>query len=134
MLANLLLIGIPITTALSFGGFTAWLCTKLPAHRPWLSLSATVIAIFLQLLTGAWFGVLLSCEINRVFFDYEVLSRVLPSGIYLWYGFGPGLTPQFSSYWAYVTAVRLAAWPALVFLSWRFQRVPKPTPLPSPAR
>jgi hypothetical protein len=131
MLVNLLLIGIPISASFAFGAFTAWLCTKLPRLRPWLVLMATAVSVFLMLLTGAWFGVLVSCEINRVFYNYEALSSVLPSGIYLWYGFGPGLTPQFEDYWRFVRVAKLVAWPLFVFLSLRF---PKPTPLPLSAR
>lgn len=121
-MATILLIWIPAATSLSFGSFTAWLCTKLPRH--WARLPATCLAIFLLLLTGAWAGVLVSCEVNRVIFNWKVLSQALPSGIYLWYGFGPGLTPQFASYWIYVRAIKLAAWPlltALTWLAWRYR-------------
>lgn len=132
MFATILLIWIPASASLAFGVFTAWLCTKLPGH--WLRLPATAVAIFLTLLTGAWGGLILSCAINKYAFDWKVLQEVLPSGIYLWYGFGPGLTPQFASYWHYVSVVQLLAWPVLTLIAWKLGPKPlRPRPSPHPA-
>ena len=131
MLATILLIWIPSASALALGAFTAWLCAKLPRH--WLRLPAAAVAIFLTLVSGAWGGLILSCAINRFVFDWKVLEAVLPSGIYLWYGFGPGLTPQFAEYWIYVSVAKLLAWPLLTFAVWRLgPKIPKPPLQPRP--
>ncbi len=78
--------------------------------------------IFFALFFGSWMGVIFSCEINRIFFDYQILSAVLPSGIYLWYGSGPGLTPHFSEYWLYVRVAKLVFLPLFVYLAWKHRR------------
>jgi hypothetical protein len=122
MMANILLIWIPVFAALSLAVFPLFFVNRASRSlRPsWLwILSFLVIGV--SFLVGALGGLLGSIQINRVVFDYRILEEALgPNGILVWYGFGPGLTPQFISYWQYTFLVLLIAMPALTFLNGYF--------------
>jgi|GEM_PF-6671033 len=59
-------------------------------------ISAGILGI--ALCVGLFLGLIFAIFINRTVFDYQILSTVLPSGVILWYGFGPWFTPQFLSF------------------------------------
>jgi len=75
-----------------------------------------VLVFFLAL--GSILGLLFSLQINRIIFGYRALTEALPSGVYLWYGFGPGLTPQFASYWRFVILVNVITFLVLSYKGW----------------
>jgi hypothetical protein len=122
MLAFFLLSGIPVISALLFGYMamrvlrTPWLVRLIDRG---LYFIVNVGLIGLSLTAGAIIGLLLTVQINRIVYNYEVLKKALPTGIYLWYGFGPDLTPQFYNYWRLVMVVIVIATPYMALLNLR---------------
>ena len=119
---SMLLIYIPIVFAIVVSLFSAWLFRKSKHYMRGSAFGFALSNLFIigfSLFIGSLLGLLVSLQINRLFFNYKVLEPALPNGLYLWYGFGPGPTPQFMSYWIYVEIICLVALLSLTILNFK---------------
>lgn len=122
-LPSLLLIWIPIFFGLLFGVLSLPIVNLFfrrvePIVFYLVSLTCLSFALFL----GSFSGLISSVYINKAVFDYQILSAVLPSGIFLWYGFGPWFTPQFLHYWQFVFLILFIAMIFLFYMNFRYLR------------
>lgn len=122
MMDLIFLIYIPIFSALCISLFTFSFFKKSAlftrASIVWFTAANFIVHGF-SLIIGGSLGLLLSIQINKLYFDFKVLEAALPNGIFVWYGFGPAPTPQFMSYWVYVQLACIIAFVWLIFLSFK---------------
>jgi small-conductance mechanosensitive channel len=121
---SILLIFLPVIVAVGVSLLSSQLIrgTKFFARTGTVSFAFVILVVLgASLFVGSLLGLLLSLQINKIVFDYKVLESVLPSGVFLWYGFGPAPTPQFMSYWVYVYLVCLVALSALTLINFKFR-------------
>ncbi|MES3036273.1 MAG: hypothetical protein V4736_00075 [Bdellovibrionota bacterium] len=108
MMASILLIGVPSLCAFVF---CCWAAYRLRSSNRVMKSSdisfivVNALIIELAVIMGAIVGLVLAIKIDGLFFDHEILQTALPGGTFLWYGFGPGMTPQFQSYAAYLLII-----------------------------
>ncbi len=108
MAASILLIYIPLLCSLLFGFLLsrALISMDFFARRNGLLFFFLCTLFFpVVLFSGSFFGLIFSLQINRIFFDFTLLSTVLPEGIVMWFGDGPAPTRQLRPYWNTVRSI-----------------------------
>ena len=125
----LFLILIPIAGAVLLALFYLKTIRKISKRREKSKFVAYIFEyLFLNFafLIGSFSGLAVSTFLNRRIFQFEIFDRLLPNDIVVWYGFGPGFTPQFLTYWRWVFYFWLFACPVLFLVNLKNKRTQSP--------
>lgn len=126
MAPSILLIWIPIFVSLLFSASLVLVLTKvkfLVRQNAFFFLFLNAITIAPTQFVGSFLGLILSLQINRIFFDYSLLAPILPQGVVIWFADGPAPTRELWPYWKLVKFILWMIFPILLgassYLRWK---------------